>query len=60
ARAGGRVGGAALVLAPFGRFLSMYVLKLGFLDGWRGFLLAALYAYYVLIRTAKVWERARR
>jgi hypothetical protein len=37
----------------------MYVLERGFLDGWRGFLLAALYAYYVLIRCAKVWERTR-
>ncbi|MEK7387831.1 MAG: glycosyltransferase family 2 protein [candidate division NC10 bacterium] len=49
-----------LVLRPAGRFLSMYVVHAGFLDGWRGFLLAALYAYYVLIRSAKVWERARR
>ena len=49
-----------LVLRPASRFLSMYVVHAGFLDGWRGFLLAALYAYYVLIRSAKVWERARR
>jgi hypothetical protein len=37
----------------------MYVVGRGFLDGWRGFLLAALYAYYVLIRSAKIWERTR-
>ena len=49
-----------LVLRPAGRFLSMYAVRAGFLDGWRGFLLAALYAYYVFIRSAKVWERARR
>lgn len=49
-----------LVLRPVGRFLSMYVVHAGFLDGRRGFLLAALYAYYVFIRSAKVWERARR
>lgn len=49
-----------LVLRPAGRFLSMFVVHAGFLDGWRGFLLAALYAYYVFIRSAKVWERARR
>jgi glycosyltransferase involved in cell wall biosynthesis len=47
------------VLRPLGRFVGMYVLERGFLDGWRGFLLAALYAYYVLIRCAKVWERTR-
>ncbi len=49
-----------LVLRPAGRFLSMYAVRAGFLDGWRGFLLAALYAYYVFIRSAKMWERARR
>lgn len=47
------------VLRPLGRFVGMYVVERGFLDGWRGFLLAALYAYYVLIRSAKVWERTR-
>ena len=45
-----------LVTAPLGRFLSMYVLHGGVLDGWRGFLLAVLYAYYVLVRSAKIWE----
>jgi glycosyltransferase involved in cell wall biosynthesis len=48
-----------LVWRPAGRFLGMYVARAGFLDGWRGFLLASLYAYYVFIRSAKVWERAR-
>ena len=48
-----------LVLRPAGRFLSMYLLRGGFLDGWRGFLLAALYAYYVLMRSAKAWEKVR-
>jgi glycosyltransferase involved in cell wall biosynthesis len=48
-----------LVWRPVGRFLGMYVGRAGFLDGWRGFLLACLYAYYVFIRSAKVWERAR-
>jgi glycosyltransferase involved in cell wall biosynthesis len=48
-----------LVLRPLGRFLVMYVMRGGFLDGWRGFLLASLYAYYVLIRAAKIWERTK-
>ena len=48
-----------MVTAPLGRFLSMYLLHRGFLDGWRGFLLAVLYAYYVFIRSAKIWERVR-
>jgi glycosyltransferase involved in cell wall biosynthesis len=57
---GGRVSAADLALRPLGRFLSMYVLRRGFLDGRQGLLLAGLYAYYVFIRTAKVWERTRR
>jgi hypothetical protein len=48
---------AQLVFAPLGRFLSMYVVHRGVLDGWRGFLLAVLYAYYVFIRSAKIWEK---
>jgi glycosyltransferase involved in cell wall biosynthesis len=56
---GRRAGASDLVLRPLGRFLGMYVVGRGFLDGWRGFLLAALYAYYVLIRSAKIWERTR-
>jgi glycosyltransferase involved in cell wall biosynthesis len=49
-----------LVLRPVARFLGMYVGRAGFLDGWRGFLLAVLYGYYVLMRSAKVWERMKR
>ena len=48
-----------LVGRPVARFLGMYVARAGFLDGWRGFLLAVLYGYYVFMRSAKVWERAR-
>jgi glycosyltransferase involved in cell wall biosynthesis len=49
-----------LVTGPLARFVSMYVLHRGFLDGWRGFLLAVLYAYYVFIRSAKIWEKMKR
>jgi hypothetical protein len=49
-----------LVVRPLGRFLGMYVARAGFLDGWRGFLLAVLYGYYVLLRSVKVWERSGR
>ena len=58
-RQGRGVGAPDLVLRPLGRFLSMYLLHRGFLDGWRGFLLAGLYAHYVFLRTAKVWEARR-
>ena len=59
-RSGRRFRGSDLVVRPLGRFISMYVLHRGFLDGWRGFLLAVLYAYYVFIRSLKVWEKAGR
>jgi glycosyltransferase involved in cell wall biosynthesis len=59
-REGRRVRMGELVLKPLGRFLSMYVMKRGFLDGRRGLLLATLYAYYVFMRSAKVWEVTRR
>jgi glycosyltransferase involved in cell wall biosynthesis len=58
-RAGRRARRRDVLLRPAGRFLSMYVLQRGFLDGWRGFLLASLYAYYVFVRSAKIWERTR-
>lgn len=59
-RQGRPVRASDLVLRPAARFASMYVAHRGFLDGWRGLLLAQLYAYYVLMRTAKAWERSRR
>ncbi len=53
----GRGGSLAdLLLRPGWRFLSMYVLRAGFLDGWRGLVLAVLYAHYVFLRAAKVRE----
>jgi hypothetical protein len=58
-RSGRRPRVGDLVLRPSGRFFSMYIAHAGFRDGWRGFLLAVLYAYYVFIRSAKVWERTR-
>jgi len=58
-RRGRRVTIAGIALRPPGRFLSMYVLHRGFLDGWRGFVLAALYAHYVFVRSVKVWEKTK-
>ena len=58
-RRGRRVRLPDLVLRPLGRFLSMYIIRLGFLDGWRGLVLAVLYADYVFLRMAKAWEGQR-
>lgn len=58
-RRGKSTGLPGLVMRPLGRFLSMYIVHRGFLDGWRGFVLAVLYGEYVFLRMAKVWERQR-
>jgi hypothetical protein len=41
------------------RFLGFYLLRGGFLDGWRGLLLALLAAHYVRLKYAKLWLRSR-
>ena len=56
---GRRVSVPALVMKPLARFFSMYIVKRGFLDGWRGLVLAVLYAEYVFLRMAKAWEARR-
>jgi glycosyltransferase involved in cell wall biosynthesis len=46
----------AMLFRPPARFLRMYVLRRGFLDGRAGFVLAVLGAVYVFLKYAKVWE----
>ncbi len=48
-----------MLLNPPCRFLRMYLLRLGFLDGLAGFVVAALGGYYVFLKYAKLWERQR-
>jgi glycosyltransferase involved in cell wall biosynthesis len=48
-----------LVLRPPARFFVYYVVRRGFLDGWRGLLLAYLAAHYVRLKYAKLWVAAR-
>jgi glycosyltransferase involved in cell wall biosynthesis len=51
---------AHMLLNPPARFLKMYVLRLGFLDGVAGFIVAALAAHYVFLKYAKLWESGRK
>ena len=46
---------ANLVVNPAWRFLRGYVLRAGFLDGWRGFLFASMEAGYVRENFARLW-----
>jgi glycosyltransferase involved in cell wall biosynthesis len=48
-----------LILRPPARFLRSYVLKQGFRDGLPGFVIAVASAFYVFLKYAKHWERAR-
>lgn len=43
-----------LLVHPLAYFVRFYVLKRGFLDGWRGLLLAGLMAHYGLLKYAKL------
>ncbi len=51
---------ASLLFRPPWRAFRMYVLRLGFLDGRAGLVLATLAGYYVFLKYAKVWEQTRR
>jgi len=52
----GGAGVCSLMVRPLATFVKMYVLRMGFLDGTRGVMLAVLYSYYTFLKYAKVWE----
>lgn len=56
---GRRAGFSQLVLRPPARFLRGYLLKRGFLDGWPGFIVAAITSTYVFLKYARLWELGR-
>ena len=43
---------------PAAMFWRMYFQKLGFLDGKVGLVLSLLYAYYTMLKYAKLWEKS--
>ena len=53
---GRRAGGLQLLLRPIGRFIRMYVLRLGFLEGAHGVALSLLGAFTVYLKYARLWE----
>jgi glycosyltransferase involved in cell wall biosynthesis len=59
-RAGGRRARLVdVILRPPARFFVFFVWRRGFLDGWRGLLLAYLAAHYVRLKYAKLWVATR-
>jgi hypothetical protein len=53
---GRRISTADLVVRPTWRFVRGYFLKLGFLDGWQGYTIAWLTAFYTFLRYVKARE----
>lgn len=49
-----------LLFGPTAIFLKRYILKLGFLDGFQGLLLAVFSGYHVFCKYAKLWELRRK
>ena len=49
-----------LLFKPFFRFFAEYILRLGFLDGFYGFVIAITSAQYVFLREAKLREMGKR
>jgi glycosyltransferase involved in cell wall biosynthesis len=56
ARTGRRTGWLDLAARPWWRFFRGYVLRRGFLDGWQGYYIAWMTAFYTVHRYAKVLE----
>jgi glycosyltransferase involved in cell wall biosynthesis len=53
---GKRAGWVSIGLRPLQRFLKMYLVRLGFLDGIHGLALSMLGAFAVFLKYAKLWE----
>jgi len=56
---GRRTGGAQILLRPLGRFIRMYLLRFGFLEGTHGVVLSMLGAFTVYLKHARLWEMQR-
>ena len=56
---GRRTNGLAILWRPLGRFVRMYVLRLGFLEGTHGVVLSMLGAFTVYLKHARLWEMQR-
>jgi glycosyltransferase involved in cell wall biosynthesis len=58
-REGRRFSLTLAIVHPPVKFLECWLWKLGLLDGWPGFVIAATSAFYVLAKHVKLWERSR-
>lgn len=56
---GAWAGVEAIILYPLGKFLLNYFLKLGFLDGMAGFLVASMMSFHSFLTRGKLWFQYR-
>ncbi len=55
---GGRSALSGMLLRAPWKFFRMFLLKRGYRDGFQGFILAAIGAFYVFLKYAALWERS--
>lgn len=55
-RKGGKASLLKMLIKPVGKFLETYFWKMGFLDGWAGFLISVNAAYSMFLRYAFLYE----
>jgi glycosyltransferase involved in cell wall biosynthesis len=51
---------ALIIFSPAAAFIRSYLLKLGFLDGVQGLIIARFAAHYAFLKTLKLWEYGRK
>ena len=49
-----------LFFRPLYKFIKVYFIKMGFLDGLPGFILAVSNAFYIFVKYVKLWEKTHR
>ncbi|MBC7890532.1 MAG: glycosyltransferase family 2 protein [Ferruginibacter sp.] len=60
--AGKKVSSVKMYLSPLTAFIINYIFKMGFLDGWRGYVAARLSAFYTFLKYAhlkELWQRGQ-
>lgn len=48
-----------LIFRPLYKFIKVYMIKRGFLDGLPGFIIATSSAFYIFVKYVKLWEKNR-
>lgn len=48
-----------LIFRPLHKFIKAYIIKMGFLDGLPGFIIAIASSFYIFVKYVKLWERTR-